>query len=216
MKERREERTANGEENECLARRADESFCHAVSGKSGTAGDKKRADILFFGDSYMDLRFWKTFYKDIDTKNAVNIGIGGTKVAQWYDVERDIAPFAPQKIVAHVGINDINAGASAEAVIASLQTLFEKIHTALPQAEIYFISICPSNLFPQFFEETKRTNAEIKEFIDANDYLRYIDVFGELVRDNKADSDLYADGLHLNAQGYVVWTRLIRKSIGLA
>src|SRR5260370_11998775 len=52
----------------------------------------------------------------------------------------------------------------------------------------------------------------MKEYVEANDKLRYIDVFTPmLTQEGRPRPDLFLqDGLHPNARGYAVWTAIIR------
>ena len=57
----------------------------------------------------------------------------------------------------------------------------------------------------------KETNAQIKAFIEQHDYLYYTDTASPLLdADGQPRNDLLLkDGLHLNAEGYRLWTSVV-------
>jgi lysophospholipase L1-like esterase len=60
----------------------------------------------------------------------------------------------------------------------------------------------------------KNANELIEKFAKKNELVDFIDISPTLLgKDGKPRPELFADGLHLNADGYKLWTSLVRKHI---
>ncbi len=121
-------------------------------------------------------------------------------------------PYKPRLVLLYAGDNDIAAGKSPEEVLADFRAFVRKIRAALPQTQIAYISIKPCPAREKYLDLIKTTNRLIKEYVEANDKLRFIDVFTPmLTQEGRPRPDLFLqDGLHPNARGYAVWTAIIR------
>lgn len=175
-----------------------------------------RTSVLYFGDSFVDMYHWETFFEDVNDADAVNVGIGGTKVQQWIDNFDDfILRYNPEKVVMHIGINDINAGTSGEKVASLLEELFALFAEKLPDTEIYFISVSPCVNHWGRHDQVDVVNDLVKAMREENAKLHFIDLASELYNDDKSfvRSELYSDGLHLNEKGYEIWSRVIKQAL---
>ena len=175
-----------------------------------------RTSVLYFGDSFVDMYHWETFAEDVNDAQAVNVGIGGTKIQQWIDRFDDyILRYDPEKVVMHIGINDIDGGTSGEAAFALLEKLFVLFAEKLPDTEIYYISVSPSVNYWERHEEVDVVNKLVAELGANNEKLHFIDLASELYNEDGSyvREELYADGLHLNEKGYAIWNRLIGQAL---
>ena len=140
-----------------------------------------KTSVLFFGDSFVDMYHWETFYEDIADEDAVNVGIGGTKVQLWIDNFDDyILRYQPEKVVMHIGVNDIDGGTSGADTFAMLQELFGLFKEKLPDTEIYFISVSPSVNYWNRHEEVDAVNALVSQLSESEENLHFIDLASEL------------------------------------
>lgn len=175
-----------------------------------------KTSVLYFGDSFVDMYHWKTFEEDVNDANAVNVGIGGTKIQQWIDHFDDyILRYNPEKVVVHIGVNDIDGGTSGEAAYALLEELFALFAEKLPNTEIYYISVSPSVNYWARHEEVDAVNERVAVLSASNENLHFIDLASELYNEDRSyvREELYADGLHLNDMGYAIWNRLIKQAL---
>ena len=80
-----------------------------------------------------------------------------------------------------------------------------------PDAEIVFISIKPSPRRMKDLDRIVETNAMIREFAEAQPNTRYADVFSQMLdADGSPVPEYYReDGLHLTAEGYKVWRKVL-------
>lgn len=175
------------------------------AGKGGT---------LILGDSYMD--FWNTWESSlglIDGVNGYNVGIGGETAKDWvYAYDQLIKPFSADRFLINLGFNDVIVyGDNGEDLANNLRTLFEKIHTDNPNAEIYYIYINPS---PYVYGNGTYNNWKIvdalncsKELVAELDYVTGIDIFDLMTTEdglNPVASHYVADNIHLSTEGYEV------------
>ena len=124
---------------------------------------------------------------------------------------RIIVPYRPRLIVFYAGGNDLNAGKSPETLFADFQALVRTVHAALPETRLAYISSAPNPSRWAQVENVRTLNRSIREFTKSDPKLAFIDVFPPMLgEDGKPRPDIFnEDGLHMNARGYALWTRLI-------
>jgi len=186
------------------------------------AADKKspppQGAVLFVGSS--SIRLWKTLAKDFPELTVINRGFGGSQIADSVRyAERIVIPYQPKMIVFYAGGNDINAKKTPAQVLKDFQAFVEKVHAALPATRIAYISINPS--VKRWSQEAQilEANNLIEKFVKENDgktaKLSYLDSHAKLLNpEGKPRPEiLRADGLHLNDEGYKLWTAMLRPQI---
>jgi lysophospholipase L1-like esterase len=171
--------------------------------------------IVFYGSS--SIRKWKTLEEDMMPLSVVNHGFGGSKVADAiYYVDRLVTPFHPKAVVLFVGTNDINGlegnSKSGEQVFESTVKLFETIQSQNPDVPIYYIPISPTKMRWEVWDEADKANHLIAEYAANHDKITFIDTTEALLDENGGPNKalLAFDGLHLNKDGYAVWTSIIK------
>jgi lysophospholipase L1-like esterase len=172
--------------------------------------------IVFTGSS--SIRFWKSLKEDMAPLPVVNRGFGGSQIHQvTHYADRIVLPYKPKAIVFYAGENDM-AGVffskkkSADEVCEAYQKFCEKIHAALPEVPIYFISIKPPKRRLKFWTAMQAANQLVREYCASNEQLRYIDIVPAMLdADGKPRRDVFKwDGIHLNENGYAIWTSVVR------
>jgi lysophospholipase L1-like esterase len=172
--------------------------------------------ILFTGSS--SIRFWKTLEEDMAPLEVVNRGFGGSQIHEVsHYVDRIILPYKPRGILFYAGENDItglyfNKPKTPFEVRENYRKFCERVHAKLPDVPIYFTSIKPPKRRRKFWLEMKKANEMIYEFCLSDERLHYIDMT-EPMLDEHGDTrvDLFKwDGIHLNTEGYRVWTSVIK------
>lgn len=182
--------------------------------RSDRATPPPRGAVLFVGSS--SIRLWKTLKEDFPGIPVLNRGFGGSQVADSVRyADRIVIPCRPRAIVLYAGDNDIAAGKSPERVLADFQALVEKVHATLPDTPVLYISIKPSVARWRLVDKIREANRLVEQFAAGHPHVDYVDVFTPaLDADGKPRADLLvADGLHLNAMGYRVWTRIVRTKL---
>lgn len=166
--------------------------------------------IVFFGSS--SIRFWSTLAADMAPLPVLNRGFGGAHLSHLiHNAPRVVIPYAPRAVVVYAGDNDIGTGKSAGTVVADFEALVVLLHAALPETDVYFLSIKPSQLRFSQWPEMAKANEQIRALTLQDPRLHFIDVGQVLLgSDGKPSGEFFRfDGLHLNAKGYAAWTSVV-------
>ncbi|MCF7827051.1 MAG: hypothetical protein K9M55_10175 [Candidatus Marinimicrobia bacterium] len=172
--------------------------------------------VLFVGSS--TIHGWKTLKDDFPELYVLNRGMGGSHMSDLiYYLDDIVFPYNPNAIVVYEGDNDIAAGKTPEKVLKDFNTFVSKVLQKWPEEPIFFISIKPSLARIEHMEAMAQANALIKARIEQTDNLYYIDVFTPMLgEDGTPREDIFGhDGLHMNAVGYALWTKEVKKGLGL-
>jgi lysophospholipase L1-like esterase len=165
---------------------------------------------LFIGSS--SIRMWTTLTKDFPNHKVINRGFGGSKIADatWF-ADRIVVPYKPAKIFLYAGSNDLAGGKKPAEVFSDFKAFVTKVRSTLPDVEIAFISIAPNVKRWNIVDQFKETNVLIKDYIAQAQKMEYIDIFDPMLGPDKGPRPeiLIADGLHMNAKGYAIWTPII-------
>jgi len=166
--------------------------------------------ILFTGSS--SIRLWKDPVKDFNNPNILNRGFGGSQLIDLVEnFDRVILQYHPTKIVIYSGDNDVQAGKSAEIVYGDFCTLYGMIKAELPDAKVYYIAIKPSlNRWSKVLE-MKKANTMINEFLNTKTNAFFVDIFSPMIGlEGKPQKKWFIeDGLHMNDEGYELWTKIL-------
>lgn len=166
--------------------------------------------ILFLGSS--SIRMWKTLAQDFPEYHVINRGFGGSQIADSvYFAERVVVPYQPRVIVFYAGVNDINAGKSAEAVFDDFKTFFSKVRATLPATKVAFIAAAPNPARWKQIDRVRELNRLVRDYAAYRTGLSFVDVHSAMLgTDGQPKPDIYiADELHMNARGYAIWKRLV-------
>jgi len=166
--------------------------------------------IEFIGSS--SIRKWKSLATDFPHHRVINRGFGGSEIIDSvHFADRIVIPYAPRLIVFYAGGNDINGGKSPDQVLADFKAFVEKVQAALPDTDIDYISIAGNPSRWAQVEKIKDANAKIAAYIEGKPHLKFIDVFPKMLgEDGQPKPDIFvADRLHMNPEGYKIWTSII-------
>ena len=169
-----------------------------------------KGQIVFVGSSTIVDWDAAKYFPDL---RIVNRGLWGSALSDATRlVDRLILPHQPRTVVIYAGDNDIDAGKTTEEVTIQFERFVRAIHAKLPQTRIVYIAIKPSPLRWMTIDRMRAANAMIRQICSRDDRIAYLDVDGPMLGwDERPRPELYAaDGLHLSAQGYQLWTTLLR------
>jgi lysophospholipase L1-like esterase len=169
--------------------------------------------IVFTGSS--SIHFWHTLSDDMKPLEVINRGFGGSQIAQVNNYAgRIVTPYRPSAVVLYAGDNDLSWpwSKSPESVSSDFRRFVEIIHSQLPETWIYYISIKPTPLRWKNWQTVQKTNKRIEDYCRTQDHVQFIDVSAAMLdAEGQPRRELYRwDGLHMNAQGYALWTSLIK------
>jgi len=169
----------------------------------------EKGTVLFLGSSTIVFSDPLRWFPDL---KPLNRGFGGSIVSDSvFYADRIVLPYEPSVIVFHAGGNDIALGKTPEAVCADFGSLVRKVHAVLPKTRIIYMGLMGSRLRWQLWPQMAKANALIEEFCRGDDRLWYVDVWRFLSNDqNEPRDELFrSDKLHLNPDGYRVWSSVL-------
>ncbi|GMW00727.1 MAG: hypothetical protein AMXMBFR84_18640 [Candidatus Hydrogenedentota bacterium] len=181
----------------------------AFEEKDKTSPPPKHAN-LFVGSS--SIRLWKV-EEAFPEYEVINRGFGGSEIADsTHFADRIILPYEPDVIVFYAGDNDMAKGKSPQQILEDYKAFVAKVHGALPQTKIVYISIKPSVARWALYSAMEQANGLIKEETETSDLLEFVDIAPAMIgEDGKPKADLLLeDGLHLNEEGYKRWNDAVR------
>lgn len=165
---------------------------------------------LFVGSS--SIRKWTTLAQDFPGKKVINRGFGGSQIADSVRyADRIVIPYHPARIFFYAGDNDLFSGKAPEQVARDFTDFERKVHAALPETEIYFISAKPSPSRAKIMDKDRELNRLVEQYAKDHPRVGYIDVFDAMLdAKGQPKAELFvSDMLHMNARGYAIWTKIL-------
>lgn len=176
--------------------------------------EPQQVETLIIGDSYTGKTSWRALDEQTASIGGSSIGISGTQVDLWSSNVNALKFYNPENIVIHIGVNDINGGITGTSCGNSIVSLLQKIKTALPNAKIFYVSICDNTANSGKWAEYKTSNGIVKAFADKTDGVYYVDFSSVMkVEGPKMSNQGFRDGLHLNEDGYKLFAEVICEAV---
>ena len=168
--------------------------------------------VLFIGASSIVRWNLPEYFPELGAK-AINRGFGGSQsVDAVRYVDRIVVPYHPRVVVYYAGDNDVEANIPAQEIAHQFALFDQKVHAALPQTRIVFISIKPSIRRWKWIDTIKSANAMVKEYCATHPNLAFMDIEQQMLgADGKPNPALLVeDGLHMTPAGYKIWTAALK------
>lgn len=182
--------------------------------------------IVYYGSS--SIRRWDTIKDDMAPWPTIQRGYGGAKLP-------DIFHYAPRVLGPHLGANnpnrcraivlfvanDIGGKKDKDASPGEVGLRFARLHHWIRQQDrtvpIFWIEVTPTNKRWAVWPEIQQATQQIRNSIDQDPYAYLIPTAGAyLGLDGKPRSELFVkDQLHLNADGYKLWSALLKTQLHL-
>jgi lysophospholipase L1-like esterase len=167
--------------------------------------------VLFVGSS--SIRLWSDLESQFnDLPVVIKRGFGGSQLSDCVKhVSRLVLRYRPRTVLVYAGDNDLAAGSAPSEVLRRFTAFADGVHQALPNTEIFYISIKPSPARLALLPQIRATNALIRGYAEREGKVDYIDVFTPMLdAAGRPRTELFrGDALHLNADGYALWKRVI-------
>jgi len=173
---------------------------------------KSHEDILLFTGS-SSVRFWSSLDQDYSDYNVLNRGFGGSTFSDLIHFKEElIYAYNPKKVFIYEGDNDISKGESLRSILEKAKSMANEIKERLPSTTIYFLAAKPSLSRWELREQYKEFNYTLQAWASFEERVRFIDVWTPMCDENgEVFSDIFiADGLHMNAKGYKIWSKVVR------
>jgi len=172
--------------------------------------------ILFTGSS--SIRLWNTIQEDMAPWKVIRRGYGGAKLS-------DFAVYAPRIISSHNPLaivifiaNDIT-GSPSDKSPREIETLVRSIHRTIrarfPSLPVFWIEITPTPSRWNAWPRIQRANQQIQSFCQHHKNTWFIETSKAfLTSENQPRPELFTDDqLHLNHEGYLLWSSIIKTSL---
>ncbi len=174
----------------------------------------ENVEVLFTGSS--SIRFWNSLEEDMRPLKVLNRGFGGAHIVHVnYHFEDVVSRYNPQAIVFFCGTNDITALKTAKETVEDFKIFQNKVRTNLPNVPIFVIGIKPTPAREYIEEEELEYNKLIADLAAEDELLSFIDIWDAMLsEEGERIPELFVeDGLHINAKGYEIWTKLVRENL---
>lgn len=169
--------------------------------------------ILLIGSS--SFTYWRDVSAYFPGYTILNRGFGGSTLSDLIRYQDFIIyPYKPKQVLIYCGENDFASSDSVDVtmVVNRFKQLFWDIRVRLPKVPISYVAMKPSpsryRLLPKYIEG----NRQIRAFLATQKLTSFIDVFPAMLGpDGRPIGKLFtADSLHMNAEGYAIWQKIIR------
>ncbi len=166
--------------------------------------------VVFTGSS--SIVRWSELESLFPAYTVKNLGFGGSQFSDLiYFYDELIKGQRPDILFIYEGDNDIARGKELALVFKQAKGLIAKIRSDLPQTHIILISPKPCLANWAKRDNYRKLNTMLADFCDGPDKLEFADVWSAMVdEEGVVFQDIFiADGDHMNAKGYRIWTEVI-------
>ena len=172
--------------------------------------------IVFAGSS--SIRLWKTLADDMKPYNVIQRGYGGAKLSDYGVYAGRIFDPVPGRALVLFIANDITGGEKDKSpeevkkLFLNIVKIFRKRH---PGSSVFWIAITPTSSRWKAWPEINKANQMIMEVCEKRKNLYFIRTDFAFLNDQGLPRDelFGADKLHLNEEGYKVWTEIIKTEL---
>jgi hypothetical protein len=182
--------------------------------------DKDQADpenaILFVGSS--SIRLWQWIEEDMAPYPVIQRGYGGAKFSDLnYYAERIIYPHEFRALAIFIA-NDISGSKhdkKPEEVVELFTSVLETVRKKNSTTPVFLIAITPTRNRWDVWHKTKEANRQLKQKCSELADTYFIDTEALYLNENgEPKEELFiSDKLHLNEEGYDVWTGAIKAGL---
>jgi len=172
--------------------------------------------VIFAGSS--SIRLWKNLQEDMAPYPVIRRGYGGARLSDFsVYAERILYPHKASAIVLFIA-NDISAkdnDKTPREVLRLFKNVVKTIQNKFPETPLFWVSITPTASRWAAWPQIKEANRLISEFCTRTRNLYFIDTEQHFLDQNGLPrNELFThDKLHLNDEGYKVWTAIIKTEL---
>lgn len=172
--------------------------------------------ILFMGSS--SIRLWSTLAEDMAPLPIIQRGYGGAHFRDLiFFVDTILNQHDLSMVVCFVA-NDISQKKSDEnaaTILRNYNYVVKQIRKRHPKIPILQISITPSQSRWELWPKIQEVNAALKAYCETHSNMYFLDTTSHFLNEvGLPRTALFRkDQLHLNKEGYALWTSLIRPQV---
>lgn len=174
-----------------------------------------KGQTVFYGSS--SIEGWRTLATDFPNITSVNRGISNSTMPEAaYFADRLVTPLEPKTAVIYEGDNDPYSGLTPQDVLAAFKELVRRIRAKTPGTRFLILSVKPSPARQDKFGDYRETNRLLRNWAQSDGNAAFIDTWNAFLNTNgKPRPELFvADGVHLTAEGYKIWTVALQPFLG--
>ncbi len=185
---------------------------------------------LFIGSS--SIRMWYGIKDEFPELQIIHRGFGGSTIKQaLHYMDKIVLPYQASTIILYEGDNDVAGSANTENILEDFRKFIDRVILKQPDTEILILSPKPSisrmKLWSKYLElhdGLRKLSSGYKhvKFVDVSkpmfdEHVKFVDVSKPMFDENGSlKKELFLkDGIHMNDKGYMLWTEVIRKELGL-
>ncbi len=196
-----------------------QKWVNILKQEAEVAAEKKPGNLtVMAGDS---LSLWFPSELLPDNKTWLNQGISGEKTAGLLQRLNLFDKTTPETIFVMIGINDLIAGVKDQTILNNQRQILTYLRKKHPKAQIVVQSILPHQGEQATWEGKDQLlaipNSRIRNLnqqlrtIAAKESVKYLNLY-PLFADKQGNlrSNFTTDGLHLNPNGYLVWSSALQ------
>ena len=199
-----------------------QKWVNILKQEAEVAAQKKPRNLaVIAGDS---LSLWFPSELLPDNQTWLNQGISGEKTAGLLKRLNLFDKTAPEIIFVMIGINDLIAGVNDETILDNQRKILTYLRKKHPKVQIVVQSILPHQGEQATWEGKEKLlaipNSRIRKLnqqlrtIAAKEDVKYLNLY-PLFADKQGNlrSNFTTDGLHLNSNGYLVWSSALQLTV---
>jgi len=172
--------------------------------------------VIFAGSS--SIKLWKTLADDMKPYNVIHRGYGGSRLSDFAVYAEKIFDPLPGRALVLFIANDITGRGkdkSPEEVKKLFLNVVKSFHKSHPGAPVFWIAITPTSSRWKVWPEIKKTNELILELSKKKKNIHFITTDHAFLNEKGMPRDelFLDDKLHLNREGYKIWTEIIKNEL---
>jgi hypothetical protein len=185
-----------------------------VTGLEALPVSESNNTILFIGSS--SVRLWDSVSTDMLPYQAIARGYGGAKLSDFvYYTNRIVSPHQAGAIALFIAnditgdeVNDI----SPEEVLSLFRLTVRQIRKSHPDVPVFWIEVTPTPSRWKSWPQISKANKLISEYCEKKENIIFLQTSHKFLNDKGLpDTSLFlSDMLHLNREGYQLWSECIK------
>ncbi len=175
-----------------------------------------KKDIVFLGNSLTENG--GDWAKRLGIKHVRNRGIIGDNTEGVWKRLESITKGTPKQILITIGINDISQGLNLYTLLENTERIIQKIQKDSPRTLISSQGLLPINEDKLWYRLMKGKSKIIEEYnvllqnLASRYQLAFINSYPIFLEEgsNQLKAHLTGDGLHINDEGYQLWSQFLK------
>lgn len=168
--------------------------------------------LWFIGSS--SIHRWKSLNNDMHPWKSFNRGIDDAAFSNLLPRFANSAEEPkPAAIILYAGENDIARGTPVPSVVGDLAEFLRLRRAIMSDVPVLVLSMKPSPGRWKNVEAQRSFNVTARQLLAKSHQAYYGDITTPLLTGGRLGDNYRADGVHMNAAGYQIWTRVVRQRL---